>query len=67
MDPLTLIPQLDETALEELAILIRRMADDAADLRVHAILPVSVTMLDNRRRILVGLAEMMEQLVESPN
>lgn len=66
MDPFSLISELDGTALEELAALIRRMADDAAELRVHAILPVSVTMLDNRRRILDGLAEIMEELAESP-
>jgi len=66
MDPFSLISKLDGTALEELAVLIRRMADDTAELRTHAILPVSVTMLDNRRRILVGLVEMMEELAESP-
>lgn len=67
MDPLTLISELDEPALEELVILFRRMADDAADLRVHATLPASVTMLDNRRRTLIGLAEMVEALVETQN
>lgn len=65
MDKLAFLSQLDEVALDELAALMKRMARDAAELEAHALLPVSVEMLANRRRILVEAAEALNELAAS--
>jgi len=62
MNKLTSLSQLDEVALEELSAAMKKMAEEAAELEKYALLPFSVEMLANRRRILIEAATALEEI-----